>query len=158
MALQKIDPTKIFKTCSTLDPAIDKEATGKEGMENFEKSYDMKFLKFKEGEFPTIFHIKNILSSDEAKIKQAHMKITFPEANGELKGIKLVDNKPKIEQVNSQEMLVKYFNDSVDNAEENGVVFPLKADNISFTIVQEIGTLVMLRTQLGENFRESLGL
>lgn len=157
MALQKIDPTKIFKTCSVLDPAIDKEATGEEGMASFEKSYDMKFLKFKEGEFPTIFHIKNILSSDEAKIKQAHLKITFPEIKGELKGAKIGEVKPKVEQVNSQEMLVKYFNDAIDCAEENNVIFPIKADNISFTIVQEIGTLVMLRTQLGENFRESLG-
>lgn len=157
MALQKIDPTKIFKTCSTLDPAIDKDATGEKGIEEFEKSYDMKNLKFKEGEFPTIFHIKNILSSDEAKIKQDHMRITFPEKNnGELKSIKVSEMKPKIEQINSQEMLIKYFNSSIDNAEENLIIFPLKADNVPFSIVQEIGTLIMLRTQLGEGYRELL--
>lgn len=160
MALNKIDPTKVFKTCSLLDPAIDAEATGKEGMKNFEESYDMKHLKFKAGEFPTIFHIQNVLSSDEAKIKQDHMKIEFPEMENktqeEMKSIKLAEVKPRFKQVNSQEMLVKYFNSAICVAEEDSKTFPCNADMFPYTVVQEMGSLVMMRTQVGDDLKNVL--
>ena len=60
MALNKIDPTKFYKTCSILDPSIDKEATGDENLVEFSKNHNMEVLKFKEGEHPTVFRIKNI--------------------------------------------------------------------------------------------------
>lgn len=159
MALNKIDPTKIFKTCSLMDPSIDIEATGKEQMKQFEESYDMKYLKFKAGDFPTIFHIQNILSSDEAKIKQDHMKIEFPELDNkteeEMKSINISEVKPKFKQVNSQEMLVKYFNSAISMAEENNQTFPCSADMFPYTVVQELGSLVMMRTQLGDDLKNA---
>jgi len=161
MALNKIDPKKVLKTCSTLDPAIDQEATGKEGLKNFEESYDMKFLKFKEGEFPTIFHIMNILSSDEAKIKQDHLKIEFPELKDAteetIKNIKVKDMKPTIKQVDSQEMMVKYFNSGISVYEEDKIMFPCNANVFPYTIVQEIGSLIMMRTQIGDDLKNVLG-
>ena len=161
MALSKIDPTKIFKTCSTLDPAIDKKSTGEKALEKFEESYDMKHLKFKEKEFPTIFHIMNVLSSDEAAIKQEHLKIEFPELDNateeELKNIKVKELKPKIQQIKSQEMMIKYFNTAITVYEEDSKEFPCDADIFPYTIVQEIGALVMMRTQVGDDLKNVLG-
>ena len=161
MALSKIDPKKIFKTCSVLDPAIDKEATGKENMAKFEESYDIKLLKFKPNEHPTIFHIMNVLSTDEAKIKQAHMKIEFPElankSQGELEKMDTTKLKPKIEQINSQEMMIKYFTSAIQVYEENEQTFPCDVDVFPYTVVQEMGALVMMRTQVGDDLKNVLG-
>lgn len=159
MALSKIDPSKIFKTVSTMDPAIDKEATGEENWKNFQESYDMSFLKFKQGEFPTIFNIVNILSSEEAKIKQDHMKIEYPELEngGDIQSIDLKNIRPTIKQVNGQEMMIKYFNFGVKEYEENGQKFPCSADVFPYGIVQEIGALIMMRTQLGDDLKNVLG-
>lgn len=159
MALSKVDPSKIFKTCSILDPAIDKEATGEGNMKKFEDNYNIKLLKFKQDDFPTIFHIANILSSDEAKIKQDHLKIEFPELENAsqetLKTIKLKEIKPKVTQVNSQEMMIKYFNNGVMKYEENGTEFECNADNFSYSITQEIGSLIMIRSQLGDDLKNA---
>jgi hypothetical protein len=161
MALSKIDPKKVFKTCSILDPAIDKEATGEKNMKEFEESYNMSLLKFKDGEFPTIFHIMNILSSDEAKIKQEHLKIDFPELDNssedEIKAMKPKNLKPVVRQINTQEMMVKYFKSAVQVYEENGQVFPCEVDVFPYTVVQEIGSIVMMRTQIGDDLKNVLG-
>lgn len=166
MALGKIDPKSVFKTCSTLDPAIDNEATGEEGIKQFEESYNMKFLKFKENEHPTVFHIMNILSTDEAKIKQDHLKIEFPEledaSEQTLKTVKVKELKPKITQVKSQEMMIKYFNNAISVYSEKDKAgkdqsFPCNADIFPYTIVQEMGSLVMMRTQVGEDLKNAFG-
>lgn len=158
MALTKIDPKKVFKTVSLQDPAIDREATGEEKMGEFENSYDMSLLKFKEGEHPTIFHIRNLVSSDEARIKQAHQIVEFPDLDPEkLKGSDLKKIRPKIMQKDQQEMMIKYFNSAVSAYEENGKVESCNADLFPFSIVQEIGSLVMLRTELGDDLKNFLG-
>lgn len=160
MALNKIDPVKVFKTCSAQDPAIDIEVTGKDGMKEFEESYEMKHLKFKEGEFPTILHIQNILSSGEAKIKQEHMKVEFPQLDNkspdQLKSINISELKPKVKQVKSSEMMVKYFNAAISVAEEDGKTFPCSADMFAFSVVQEIGSIILMRTQVGEDLKNAL--
>lgn len=161
MALSKIDPQKKFKTCSILDPAIDKEATGEENLNKFSESYDISLLKFKQDEFPTVFHIMNILSSDEAKIKQDHLKIEFPELEKAdqqaLQNIKIKEMKPKISQVKTQEMMIKYFNAAINTYEENSQNFSCNSDLFPYAVVQEIGALVMMRTQLGDDLKNVLG-
>lgn len=153
MALQKLDPTKVFKTCSVLDPAIDVEATGEENMKKFSETHDMSLLKMKTGEFATIFHVKNILSSDEAKIKQDHLKITYPEAKPGMTPAQIQKMQPKIEQVNTQEMFIKYFNACVHKYEENGVEHNCNADMFTFTFIQEIGSVALVRSQLGDSLK-----
>ena len=161
MALSKVDPKKVFKTVSTLDPAIDKDATGEKKLEEYSESYDMSLLKFKTGEFPTVFHVNNILSSDEAKIKQDHLLIKFPELEGAteetLKNVKIKDMKPEVTQVKSQEMMVKYFNYAILNYEENNEMFPCSADMFPYAIVQEIGAIIIMRTQVGDDLKNALG-
>jgi hypothetical protein len=159
MALNKINPSKIIKVCSLQDEAIDKETTGKENIEVYETTYDFSLLKFKEGTFPTIFHVSNVLASEEAKIKQAHFKVDFPDIKDlspdQLKNISYKDMKPKVTQINSQEMVVKYFNAAVKKYEENGVMMDCNADAFPFSIVQEIGSFVMIRTQLGDELKNA---
>lgn len=158
MALKKIDPSKVFKTCSILDEAIDKKATGEANMKKFEESYEMKFLKFKEGEFPTIFHVMNLLSSEQAKIKQDHVKVEFPNLNEDIiKSTKIADMKPTIRQVNSQEMMIKYFKGAVKKYEEDGKEYDCNSDVFPFSVIQEIGSIVMMRSELGEDLKNVLG-
>ena len=97
-------------------------------------------LKFKTGEFPTVFLLQNIKSSDEAAIKEAHLKIEFPDLDPtKLKGMKAEDYKnmrPTIRQVDGQTMLVKYFNASIKQYEEDGKIEDCKADILPCTVPQ----------------------
>lgn len=159
MALNKINPTAIIKVCSTLDGAIDIEAMGDKAWEKYQDTYDFDLLKFKEGEVPTILLVKNILSSEEAKIKQDHLKIEFPElANASadtLKNIDLKSVKPIVKQVDSQEMIIKYFNYGISHYEEGKDKFECNANVFPYNIVQEIGAFILTRTQLGDNLKNA---
>lgn len=159
MGIKRIDPNKIIKVCSLTDDAIDQEAMGQEAWEKYIDTYDFSLLKFKEGSQPTIFLMKNLLSTEEAKIKQDHIKVTFPEiadkTPDELKKIDMKNLRPKVEQVNYNEMLVKYFDYTVTHFEEGNTKEPASASMFPFSVVQELGSLALTRSQLGDELKNA---
>ncbi len=156
MALNKFDPKLEFRLVSVLDPAIDQKNSD---MKAFEQDHDIDVLKFVEGEHPTIFIIKNILSSAQAEINEAHIKVELPD-DLDLSTLDINDPealkkiKPKVKREKQTEMMMKYFNQCCSEYEENGKRTPCSADTFSLPIVQEIGTIAMVRAQLGEQKRK----
>ena len=156
MSLSKFDPKSEFRLVSSLDPAIDQEASD---MKGYGKDYDFSLLKFKEGEHPTIFIVKNILSSAQAEINEAHIRVELPD-DIDLAELDVNDDeamkklKPKIVREKQTQMMMKYFNKCCSEYEEDGKRFPCSADTFSLAIVQEIGTIAMIRAQLGEQKRK----
>lgn len=146
MALQKIDPSKTIKTVSVLDPAIDKENSD---IDKFEKTHNLEYLKFLKGEHPTYFLIKNVSTTEQASIQEAHYEIELPDADEK-------DAKPKIKQKNQSEMMIKYFIAGCDKYEEEGKEFACHPDMFPFAVVQEIGSFVMVRTALGDDEKKLL--
>lgn len=149
--LKKIDPKHIAKTVSIEDPAIDEEATGKENLEKFEDTHNIKLLKFKEGEHPTIFHCKNIGGSDQAEIQEQHYKIDMPDISKikNPKDIKNIKPKAKIEKTTS--MMLKYFYSGIKKYEEGGTVHDIETDMFPLHIMMELGSFVMNRATLGDD-------
>lgn len=150
--LKKIDPTLEIKTVSSQDPAIDIENSD---MEKFEKTHDLKFVKFIEGEEPTYFLIKNVMPTVQARIQQDHYKISMPDTS-KLHGKELAEAKPTIEQVGQSEMMIKYFEAGCAQIEELGKKSPATADLFDFIILQEIGGYIMVRTAVGDDEKKLL--
>ena len=162
MSLAKFDPEKEFELISVFDEAIDKKASD---MKAYEKDHDIKVLKFVEGEHPTIFIVKNILSSAQAEINEAHIRVELPDdlnlaeldVNDE-EAMKKI--KPKVIREKQTQMMMKYFNQCCkeyqewDEKQEKDVRYPCSADTFSLAIIQEIGTIAMVRAQLGEQKRK----
>ncbi len=144
--LQKIDPKKVVKTVSAMDGAIDKENSN---MENFEKTHDLKYVKFLKDEKPTYFLIKNVATTIQAQLQEDHYEVVLP--NPEDK-----DGKPTIKQKNQTEMLIKYFREGCEEYEEDKKKFTCDPDVFPFSIVQEIGSFIMLRTALGDDEKKLL--
>lgn len=128
------------------DGAIDKENSD---ITKYQDTYDMKHLKFKTGESPTIFHVKNMTEEDQAEIQDAHYKIKMPDQKM-LHGEELKNAKPTIETVDQTKMILKYFYKCVEVFEEDGKEQKLEKGMFPFTIVQELGSQVMVRTMMGD--------
>lgn len=150
--LKKIDPKATIKTVSQFDDAIDTENSD---MDKFEKTHDVKYLKFKEGELPTYFIISNVMTTDQAKIQQEHYKISMPDTSN-MHGEELANAKPTIEQVGQSEMMIKYFSAGCKFIEESGKQEHADANVYPFTIIQEIGGYIMLRTAIGDDEKKLL--
>jgi len=150
--LERIDPKKVIKTVSSQDPSIDTEASD---MDKFEKTHNISYLKFKEGETPTYFILKNVMTLDQAKIQQEHYKIKMPDTS-KLHGKELAEAKPTIEQVGQSEMMIKYFSAACEEIEENGTKFAVEPNMFSFAIIQEIGGFIMVRTAVGDDEKKLL--
>ena len=146
MALVKIDPKKVVKTVSAMDSAIDKENSD---MEKFEKTHDVKYLKFLADQQPTFFLVKSILATLQAAIQEEHYTVIMPDPKDK-------DAKPKMESKNQSEMLIKYFQHGCEKYEEGGKEFPCSPDLFPFSIVQEMGSYIMLRTALGDDEKKFL--
>jgi len=146
MALTKIDPKKVLKTVSIMDSAIDKENSD---LDKFEKTHNIEYLKFVDGEEPTYFLVKNVPSTQQAAIQEAHYEVELPDPEEK-------DGKPKIKQKNQSEMLIKYFRAGCEKYEEGGKGFPCDPDTFGFSVVQEIGSFIMLRTALGDDEKKLL--
>jgi len=146
MAIEKIDPKKVRKIVSIQDEAIDKEASD---MDKYEKTYNLDYVKIKEGAMPTYFLVKNVTSSAQAEIQEEHFQVELPDPEDK-------DGKPQIKQLKQTEMLIKYFKHGCSSYEENGKVEKCDVDLFPFSIVQEIGGFVMLRTAVGDDEKKLL--
>ena len=150
--LERIDPKKVIKTVCSQDPAIDLDNSD---MESFEKTHDLKFLKFKQGEEPTYFIIKNVMTMDQARIQQEHYKIKMPDTS-KLHGKELAEAKPQIEQVGQSEMMIKYFECGCEEIEEAGKKSKVDPNMFPFSVIQEIGGYIMVRTAVGDDEKKLL--
>jgi len=146
--LKKIDPTKEIKTVSIMDSSIDKEATGEENLKKFEDSHDLALLKFKEGDEPTYFIIKNIDPEAQLEIQEAHYVVEMPELK---EGMKKEDIKPKITQKNTSKMMLTYFRSGCSEIEEAGVRSKIDIKELPLSVIQEIGGFIMIRSSLGDD-------
>ena len=152
MSIAKIDPKQTIKIVSVLDDAIDTE---KSNMENYEENYDLKDLKFLEGQFPTYFIIKNILSTSQVIIQQDHLKVELPDIKPGQRLSKDDVKKVKVKQVDQGQMLIKYFKEGCQKYEEEGKQFDCDPDLFSSQIIQEIGSFIMLRSSLGDKRKKN---
>ena len=150
--LKKIDPKAIVKTVSQFDEAIDTENSD---MDKFEKTHNVEYLKFKEGEEPTYFLISNVMTTDQAKIQQEHYKVSMPDTS-QMHGEELANAKPTIEQVGQSEMMLKYFSAGCKFIEEEGKQSKSDVNVFPFTVIQEIGGFIMLRTAIGDDEKKLL--
>jgi len=146
VAIEKIDPKKVRKIVSTQDGAIDKE---KSDMDKYEKTYNVDYLKFKEGIFPTYFLIKNVNTSAQATIQEDHFQVEMPDPSDK-------EGKPTIKQLKQTEMLVKYFKHGCSSYQEEGKIEKCDIDLFPFSIIQEIGGFIMLRTAIGDDEKKLL--
>ena len=150
--LERIDPKKEIKTVSSQDSAIDTENSD---MDKFEKTHNVDYLKFNEGEEPTYFIIKNVMTLDQAKIQQDHYQIEMPDQS-KLHGEELKNAKPTIKQLAQSEMMIKYFEAGCSQIEEGGKRSDVSVDMFPFSIIQEIGGFVMVRTAVGDDEKKLL--
>lgn len=139
-----------------MDPAIDTEATGQENLKKFKKNFDMSLLKFKKDDFPTIFHIKNILGDEQAELQEEHYQVEMPEVKEGVTAAELALMKPTVKQIKTQSMIIKYFRKGVVAYEENNEVTKEFDHNIFPPIVQtELGAFILSRSQLGGEEKKS---
>lgn len=141
MAIKLIDPNQITRVVSISDEAIDRERSN---LIEYKKDYDYKkHLKFKEGQQPTLFLLKNILPTKNQEITEGHYVWETPKEEGQ---------KAEMKMKKQGELILKYFSAACETIEqwENGqwIPYTVKVDNFSPGIVMEIGGLVMLRTTI----------
>lgn len=151
MAVSKFNPESEFKVVSTMDGAIDQENSD---LEKYQENRDMKHIKFKEGEVPTYFILKNVVSSEQANIQEEHFKVEMPEIDPQEMAKKSKEEldqiRPTIKRERQTEMMIKWFNKACQHYEENGKRHPCNSDMFGLAIVQEIGSVAMMRASMGE--------
>ena len=106
MGIKLLDPQIVVKVVSLTDDAIDRQNCD---MVEYSKNYDVSLLKFVEGESPTYFYIKNVLSTELVEIQQDHYKTEIPEITPGMTQDQIKNSKIKVTPVKTGEMLVKYF-------------------------------------------------
>lgn len=150
MGIKFIDPKAVTKIVSMSDDAIDKENSD---LVLYQETYDIKHLKFIEGEKPTYFMIGNIGSTDLVQIQQDHYVTEMPKlAPGEVLDMKTF--KPKITPVKTGEMLVKYFRHGVKKIiteNQELIMSDDLLDTIPSIVLQEIGAFIMQRSFLNDS-------
>lgn len=151
MAVSKFNPKSEFKVLSVTDGAIDKENSD---LEKFQEDHDMKHIKLKDGEVPTYFILKNVVSSEQADIQEEHFKVELPDLDPEkmatMSKEELSKIRPKIKREKQTQMMIKWFNKACGEYEEAGKRYPCNSDMFGLTVVQEIGSVAMMRASLGE--------
>ena len=147
MAIRRLDPNSRKKVVSVMDEAVDIEASN---MNQYATTLDLKHIKFVEGKHPTYFIVKSIDPISETEIQEVHHKFIPPSVTkeGEKIGAKVTIERHK-------EMALKYFKFCVMEVEENGKVLPIKFDEFSADVLQEIGSYAMLYCRLGDQLKKT---
>jgi len=148
MAIHRLDPKAVKKVVSAMDDAIDPV---KSNFVDYAQTLDLKHLVFKEGMKPTFFLIRCIDPIKELKINEAHQRITPPHIDEKTQKA----TKAKVEFVHEGEMSLKYFEACVKEVEEDGKISPIQTNELSLTILQEIGSFAMLYSKVGENLKKA---
>lgn len=150
MGIKYINPNETTKIVSISDSAIDRANSD---MVKYQETYDVSHLKFLEGEEPTYFLIGNLGSTEQTTIQQEHYLTELPKlAPGEIPDPKTF--KPKITQVRTGEMLIKYFKGGVRKVIDGKVEKPMTdelRETIPSIVIQEIGAIIMQRAFLNDS-------
>lgn len=148
MAVKRLDPNAVLKIVSIKDEAIDLD---KSNVEAYLKHRDYKRdLVFKEGMQPTLFLVRNILTTKNKEIEKDHY-IWEPQGVDPKTGKPL----PATLKIEDQPGLVlKYFEAGCKEIEEfkdgQWVKESITVDSFSPAIVEEIGSFIYLRSKLGD--------
>jgi len=148
MAIKLIDPNAVVRLISIQDEAVDLENSDVKAYGN---TLNLKHIKFLEGMTPTFFLTKNINPITQAEINEVHYQFT-PVGNDKTTGKPLP---PQVDVVSRGSMMVKYFTEGVKQIEENGVARDFVIAEIPGPIIQEIGSYVMTRSNLGDDQKKS---
>ena len=143
------------KIVSLHDDAIDRE---KSDMVSYQEDYDVKKLVFKDGMKPTYFVIRNVGSTNLVEIQQDHYKTVVPKIEAGMSPEQIRSLKVTVEPVKQGEMIIKYFKAGckkyIDNDIENEITDDV-LEQIPPAIIQEIGSLVMVRSILNTSKKKS---
>jgi hypothetical protein len=147
MAIKRVDPKAVVKIVSITDEAIDVE---KSNLKAFSEDRDINHLIFREGQFPTIFHVGNVLAEKQAELKSKHYEIIPPSIDKDGKQVKA-----KVKVKDESLMMIEYFKAGVKKMEENGVLEDPNVEEIPFAVLEEIGSYVMLRATIGDKQKKT---
>jgi len=145
----KMNETK--KVVSVQDDAIDKE---KSDMVAYSKEYDISHLVFIDGQTPDFFVINNVSSSDLVAIQQDHYVTEIAPIKPGATLEEMKRNQVIIKPVKTGEMLIKYFSKgckAIHSGTKVTAVDEALIDTIPSTILQEIGSYIMMRSTVSES-------
>lgn len=150
MGIKFIDPNYVIKVVSISDDAIDTE---KSDLAEYQASYDVKHLKFLEGQVPTYFEIHNVGSSELVQIQEVHYLTEMPKILPGMSMEEMKNLKVKVTPVKTGEMLIKYFKAGckkiIDGKKEIEVTDAV-VDTVPSIVLQELGSFIMGRALLSE--------
>ena len=134
MALSKIDPKNRYKYVSLNDPAIDLENSD---LEKYKESKDIKYLVFKNEEYPTYFLLRDLTSREKTEVMSKYMRVDI------LKGEMI-----QREDTNALMMSHEVFDMCCKEIEEQEKLEKIVSDNFDSQIVQEISNVCMEKSAL----------
>lgn len=150
MAVKRLNPKTTIKIVSQYDSALDLPPSTVEGEESpawkeFVESFDLSVLKFKDGEEPSIFHVRPLLNTEMAEINEKYVHVDTA--------------KKKVELKRYTSMLLEMFDIGCVGMEEKDAegkikLVQIKSDEIPYRDATSLGSLVSILTNLGERSKK----
>ena len=150
MAIKRIKRDTIHELVAIQDGAIDKD---KSNIKEYKSTLDLSLLAYKKGEKPSLFMVKGVGYLRKEEIEKGHIVIELPNEDSP-KG-----TKPKVEFVNRQELMLKYFKECVVGVKEwNGKAYveeKISEDDVPNGVIEDLGDQCMMLAMLGEPLKKT---
>lgn len=152
MSIKRIDPKATFDIVSAYDEAVQHETAeemealrASKGLTRYEKyleTFSISELKFIEGQSPTIFRVRCLLSSEKAELDEKFQTIDTV-------------NK-RIEYRNRNEMMLEIYKKAcLGIVNESGSLEKLGIDELEYKVVTDIGAAISILGSLGKNLKKA---
>lgn len=139
-----IDRSEIIKVVSLDDPAIDQENSD---VELYKMNYEMKHLKFIEGELPSIFTLKTISFLKFSEIKDKYISFELGSKGQEIKtnlfGLTADMLRHSLKEVDNLPFKIKIERNIVSESTMNQIA--------KLGIVEELGNMALTLNGFGED-------